>query len=131
MPGKHCGIEIKMVSVVCHKIAQQLLRGNASKITHLTRLGKTLKGCQRGQEEGHQSDLGCHYRPKHPPPEEKMYQKLHFSHISICCDLDYPTNFQNPPIRAFRDNRILLFSNGAYLHPPMHFQKVWNNGLSN
>ena len=61
----------------------------------------------------------------------KKTQRFRFSHIFLCCDLDYPTNFQNPPIRAFRDNRILLFSNGAYLHPPMHFQKVWNNGLSN
>ena len=39
----------------------------------------------------------------------KKTQRFRFSHIFLCCDLDHPTNFQNPPIRAFRDNIIFPF----------------------
>ena len=31
----------------------------------------------------------------------------------------------NEDLRAFWVNRILLLSNGAYFHPPMHFQEVF------
>ena len=55
----------------------------------------------------------------------KKTQRFRFSHIFLRCDLDHPTNFQNPPIRAFRDNIILLFSNGVDFHPALHFQEVF------
>ena len=32
----------------------------------------------------------------------------------------------NEDLRAFWVNRILLLSNGAYFHPPMHFQEVFS-----
>ena len=69
----------------------------------------------------------CHqlYNQSHgswrPIQFHKKTQRFRFSHIFLCCDLDYPTNFQNPPIRAFRDNRILLFSNGVDFHTPHAF----------
>ena len=56
--------------------------------------------------------------PEGPYNFTKKTQRFRFSHIFLCCDLNYPTNFQNPPIRAFRDNIILLFSNGVDFHPP-------------
>ena len=54
-----------------------------------------------------------HVGPPHgswrPIQFHKKTQRFCFSHIFLCCDLDYPTNFQNPPIRAFRDNIIFPF----------------------
>ena len=58
-------------------------------------------------------------------PISQKNQRFRFSHIFLRCDLDHPTNFQNPPIRAFRDNIILLFSNGVDFHPALHFQEVF------
>ena len=61
----------------------------------------------------HQAVTSCpsaeaHMGPEGPSNFTKKTQRFRFSHIFLFCDLDYPTNFQNPPIRAFRDNIILL-----------------------
>ena len=66
--------------------------------------------------QGGCTELAAHMGPEGPSNFIKKTQRFRFSHIFLCCDLDYPTNFQNPPIRAFRDNRILLFSNGVDFH---------------